>query len=445
MMNASDRPLAARTVLMASVAILASASASAQVAPQPQITPSIQTGMPATPAAVEADKPWAPPADFSEWRSGIKLSAQLDAGIVINPQAPRNSTNFGQLFTDKANRPILNSLLLTAERAIDPKATDYDFGFKLQGLYGSDARIVHSLGLFDHAIHDRNQIDVLEANVTAHTPWLFSGGIDFKAGIYPTPLGFEVIDPKANPFYSHSYIFNYGLPFKHFGILSTSHVTDVVDIYFGIDSGTNTTIGRGGDNNNRPAGIAGIGLNLLGGNLTILALTHIGPEDSLNNAPSFANSAERYFNDIVLTYKYTDALSFTTELNYVKEEGFRAEGYGAAQYASYNISDTVTLNGRAEVWRDNTNFFVNNPVGSLDYVLSQRGKPSNFYVSQRPTTYSEFTVGATWKPTGLPEQISTFMVRPELRYDRALAGGSPFDDQRNRGSVTLAADVVIGF
>jgi hypothetical protein len=154
---------------------------------------------PPAPAAAP-DKPWAPPASFADWASSIKFWGQIEAGITGNPQDPDNGVNFGQLFTDKANRPILNQLLLTVERDTDPKATDYDFGFKLQDMYGSNARITHSLGVFDHLIHDRNQIDIVEANVSVHTPWLSDGGVDLKAGIYPTPLGFEVIDPKANPF-----------------------------------------------------------------------------------------------------------------------------------------------------------------------------------------------------------------------------------------------------
>ena len=283
-------------VMLASGTALATAgvaNAWAQAPSPVQNTPPVQTGMPGNTAAAEPEKPWAPPANFSEWRSGIKFTGQIDAGITANPQVPNNSINYGRLFDDKANHPLLNQLLLTVERDTDPKATDYDFGFKLQGLYGSDARIVHSLGLFDHAIHDRNQIDIVEANLTAHTPWLFEGGIDFKGGIYPTPLGFEVIDPKTNPFYSHSYIFNYGLPYKHLGLLSTAHVTSVLDLYLGIDTGTNTTIADG-DNNRRPGGIFGFGLNLLGGNLTVLALSHVGPENAKRNT-TFANSAMRYY------------------------------------------------------------------------------------------------------------------------------------------------------
>ena len=409
-----------------------------------QNTPPVQTETPANTEAAAPEKPWAPPANLSEWAGGITFSGEVDAGIVGNTNAPNNGVNFGQLFTDKANRPILNQLLLTMERDTDPKATDYDVGFKLQGLYGSDARIVHTLGVFDQLIHDRNQIDILEANISLHTPWAFEGGIDFKGGIYPTPLGFELIDPKTNPFYSHSYIFNYGLPYKHFGLLSTAHVTSLLDLYLGVDTGTNVSIGNG-DNNDEPGGIFGFGLNFLGGNLTVLALSHVGPENPTRSTP-FGNSAMRYYNDIVVTYKATDKLAFTTEINCVKDDGFRAEGYGAAQYVAYALTNELTLNGRAEVWRDNANFYVNTPVNNLDYVNAERGVgPANFYLSQGPTTYSEITAGVTYKPSGLPKAISTFEFRPEMRYDRSLSGTKPFGDSNDKGQFTIAADIVAGF
>ena len=391
------------------------------------------------------DEPWRAPATFGEWSSSIKLGLQVNAGVAGSIEGQERDTNFGQLFTDKLNKPILNQVLLSAQRDVDPKATGYDFGFKLALLYGSDARITHTLGVFDRLIHDRLQLDLLEANATARLPWLFQGGIDAKAGIYPTPLGFETIDPKGNPFYSKSYIFNYGLPFKHLGLLTNSHVSPMLDVYLGIDTGTNTSIGSGaGDNNNRPGGIAGIGLNLLGGQLTVLALTHIGPENAKRNTP-FGNSALRYFNDVLVTYKASDKLTLTTEFNYVREDGFRAEGYGVAQYASYALSEEVTLNGRAEVWRDNNNFFVSNPSSNRDYINFQRGDYATFLTAPRPTTYSEFTVGLAYKPTNLPLGLNAVVIRPELRYDRALNGSRVFNNNRDRGKFTLSADVVVGF
>ncbi len=382
-------------------------------------------------------------ATLGQWASGIALGLQFDGGITGNFANPNDGINFGQLFTDKANRPLLNQVLFSVGRALDPKATGYDFGFKLALLYGSDARIIHTLGVFDQLIHDRNQFDVLEADALAHLPWLTSGGIDVRAGIYPTPLGFETIDPKGSPFYTHSYIFNYGLPFKHTGLLAEAHVTPLLDLYLGVDSGTNTSFGSG-DNNDRPGGIAGFGLNMLGGNLTLLALTHIGAEDATLNTP-FGNSALRYYNDAVLTWKATPKLTLTTEGNYVREDGFRAEGWGVAQYAGYVLSDAFTLNARAEVWRDNNNFFVSNPRGNLDYIRAERGALAFLLTSPAPTTYSDFTAGVTYTPQGLPKAISTLLIRPEIRYDRALNGTRPYNGGRDNGQFTLAADVILGF
>ena len=391
-------------------------------------------------AATPSSNPQTTP---SGWFSGIKLSAQLEGGIVFNPQGPADGLNFGQLFTDKSNQFQLNQVLLTAQRPLDPKATGYDVGFKFQVLYGSDARYTHFVGELDHAISDRYQLDIVEANVAIHLPWLTTGGIDAKLGQYATPIGYETIDPSTNPFYSHSYIFNFGVPLKHTGVLTITHVNPTVDIYLGVDSGVNTSLGRdAGDNNGAPAGLGGINLTLLGGNLTILALTHIGPENPSRTVPK-ADAFMRYLNDITATYKASPKLSFTTELNYIRDDFFRAEGYGAAQYIAYTLTDTVTLNGRAEIWRDNNGFFVGAFPGNLDFINSEEGRPATV-LSAPPTTYSEITIGLTYKPA-LPAPVPNLMLRPELRYDRSLNGTRPFNGGRDSGAFTIAADAVLGF
>ena len=61
-----------------------------------------------------------------------------------------------------------------------------------------------------------------------------------------------------------------------------------------------------------------------------------------------------------------------------------------------------------------------------------------------PATYSEFTLGLTYKPT-LPIPVSTFMIRPEMRYDRTLTNTRAYNDFKDRGQFTFAADVIIGF
>ena len=94
--------------------------------------------------------------------------------------------NFGQLFTDHANQFQLNQILLTANKPLDPKDPDYQWGFKVQFMYGSDARYTQFLGELNRVVpNQRYQFDVVEANVLAHLPWLTEGGIDLKVGQYP--------------------------------------------------------------------------------------------------------------------------------------------------------------------------------------------------------------------------------------------------------------------
>ena len=404
---------------------------------------------PATAPAADAPPP-------GLWIDGIHLSAQGETGISFNPAGPKQ--NFGQLFTDKPNTVLLNQILLTANKPLDPKATGFDWGFKLQGMYGSDARYTQFLGELDRVDpYARNQFDIVEANVLAHLPVAFDGGIDIKAGQYPTPLGFETIDPSTNPFYSHSYIFNFGLPLEHTGVLTVSHVSGLLDVYLGADTGVNTTFGPLGDNNSAGAFLGGFNLTMMDGNLVILALTHIGPENpSRLLEPKFnADGYYRYVNDIVMTYKATRNLSLVTELNLIRDN-FGATGYatgrpspsnafGIAQYAAYTLSDTLTLNGRAEVFRDDNNFFVAGYGANNGASQFQMGFPTPTTAALHATTYGEVTAGVTYKPANLPAPVSGLMVRPEIRYDRDLGGNRAFDGNRSNGSLTMATDMVLAF
>lgn len=395
------------------------------------------------PAAPATDATPAAPAEPAAWADTLKIHGSLEAGFTINPDGPSDGLNYGQLFTDKANVPLLNQVLLTAERPLDPKAEGNDYGFKLQGMIGSDARYTHFLGELDRTIHDRNQFDIVEANFVAHFAAFTDGGVDIKLGQYSTPIGFEVIDATANPFYSHSYIFNFGIPLKHTGGYATFHVNDTLDLYAGGDTGVNTSLFHG-DNNGVPAFLGGIGLNnLLDGKLTVLALTHIGAENPSNSVGFNADAEKRWINDIVFTYKQDDNNTFVAEANYIKDDGFHAQGYGLAGYFIHTVDDNLSVAGRAEVFRDANGFFVAAFPHPLDFVNLEKGQPATV-IGAGKATYSEVTLGLTYKPD-VPDAITGTMIRPELRYDRALAGGTPYSAQTAKGQVTLAFDIVVPF
>jgi hypothetical protein len=375
------------------------------------------------------------------WTDTLKFSGYVEAGITGNPDSPADGINFGHLFTDRANTPMMNQFSLIAERPLDPKATGYDFGFRLQGMFGTDARYTHFLGEFDRSLHGQYQFDVVEANVQAHLPLLTEGGIDLKLGQYVTPLGAETIDPRTNYLYSHSYIFNFGIPLKHTGLLSVAHLSSLLDLYAGVDSGVNTSLGNPGDNNDSAAFLGGAGLNLLDGKLTILALTHFGPENPRTTGS--LSHDNRYLNDVVVTWKVSDSLTSITELNYAHDDGFHASAGGVAQYGVYALSDQWSVVGRAEIFRDDNGFFVAKFPGNLDFVNAERGLP-NSAVGGGKTTYGAITLGLNFKPP-VPAAFEGAVIRPEVRYDWSLNGTKPFNAGTSDHQFTIAADVILPF
>ncbi len=338
-----------------------------------------------------------------------------------------------------------------------------DFGFKVELLVGSDARYTHFLGECDYCIGNINQFDVVEAWGQVHLPYLVGGGIDVKAGQWVTLLGSEVIDAPSNIFYSHSYIFNFGIPLKDTGVLAVAHVNDTVDIYAGAITGVNTSVGWAspafgdpGDNNNAPGFEGGIGLNkLFNGAVTVLAATNIAPDNANTTLGATTcacnpNTDWRFLNDVVVTWTATDKLTLTGEGNYaVDQSATFGSAYGAAGYASYQLLDWLKVNGRAEVFRDNSGNYVGAFPGNFDFVSAEHGYPNGELVAG-PQTYGELTAGLTITPT-LPKElpyVKTVIFRPEIRYDTSLSGGTPYvttGGQTKGSQTTFGGDVIVHF
>jgi hypothetical protein len=400
-------------------------------APAPAAPPKAEEKTAAAPAPAEAPAADTPPPELTFW-------AQAEAGITAAGSGGRSKVNIGHLFTDRNKEVLLNQVLLTAEKPLDPKATDYAVGFKLQGMVGSDARYTHFLGELDTTVKGRTQLDIVEANVQVHTPWFTEGGTDIKIGQFSTALGAEVIDAGVNTFYSKSYIFNYGLPLKHTGFLAINHFNETLDLYVGANSGINTSLGNG-DNNDAWSYQGGFGLNgLADGKLTFLALAHIGPEAPKNN------SGLTSIFDAVATYKPDENWTFVTELNYIHTDVFKSSGYGIAQYASYALNEDWILSGRAEYWNDADGFFVYGFPNPLDFVNSEKGLPNNsFSYVNGKSVYGAFTAGLNYKPATPPTGLQSLQIRPEIRFDSSLNSTRPFQDGKNRDQVTFGLDIVI--
>ena len=368
----------------------------------------------------------------------FKISGWVDNGITFNPASPADNQNFGRFFDDRVNEPLLNQLVINFERALAPQPGQFDWGFKLQFMYGSDARFIHSLGLFSNTAGTSIvQPDLPEAYLSLHFPFISEGGLDLKLGKFVTLEGAETIDPRTNFFYSHTYIFDFGIPFNHTGGLAIFHATKWLDLYSGITRGVNTSIE---DNNDSVSFHGGVGLNLLDGKLTILATTSIGPETPNNNHD------QSYFNDIAITAKITDKFTSLTDLNYALNEVSDAQAFGIAQYFTYAITTWLTAGIRGEIFWDDDGFYVFSFANTHDPMRALEGEPTidPRTVGGGKTTYGAITAGLNIKPP-MPKPLAGLAIRPEIRYDCSLNDTRPFNNSSDRDQFTAGIDFIVIF
>ena len=370
-----------------------------------------------------------------EKKSHFAISGWIDAGFTGNFDSPKDNQNFGRLLDDRSNEFVMNQAAVNIERSLE-SSDHFDWGFKLQLLFGTDARYLHSLGMRHHqAGNGEYQGDVPEAFLSLHLPVMTDGGIDVQLGKFVTLTGFETVDPRENAFYSHTYIFNFGVPTNHTGALFTLHVDKTLDLMAGITRGVNTSI----DDNNDAPGFHGGFKFTFGEGKIFEGSTHIGPESTDNDADL------RYINDVDLTWAITDKLTATTELNYVRDEEADADAYGVAQYFTYTINDKVSASIRGEVWRDDKGFYVAQYADPLDLLRSSSGQSTvdPRSVAGTRTTYAALTVGLDItlrekKPFGL-------RIRPELRVDRSFNDKKAFNDSSDDRMFTAAIDAIVTF
>ena len=235
--------------------------------------------------------------------SRLAVRGYLHQGFTFNPDAPHDRQNFGRLFDDRSNDYRLNQLMLTLEQTVDAKKC-LDWGFKAQFGVGTDARFTHATGTLEDVTDEPIEPEINELNATLH----FKAGIagDLKVGMYPSLCGLESIDPTANFLYSHSYIFNFGVPFKHTGFMLFAQVADNLQLMAGIDRGINVGLD---DNNDAVSFNAAVIGKLFCEKLSYTLAAHYGPEDpeQLGTLAGFdADDENRLIVDLATTWNVND-------------------------------------------------------------------------------------------------------------------------------------------
>ena len=373
---------------------------------------------------------------------GINTYGWVAAGIGGNNWgAPWNGPI---TFNDRNWMGQMNQLYLVNEKTLDTGEGGWDWGGRVDLLYGTDYIYTTARGL--DAARAGNPLGLGAPRWGSNKyyglamPQLYGelgyNDLAVKFGHFYTILGYEVVPAIGNFFYTHAYTMQYGEPFTHTGVLTTWTPNDQVVFYNGITNGWDnwddgmTTFGPvqntsyAGYNSNA-AYLGGVTLKSSDETQTLTMTTSTGNELGTFGVPIAGN---RSVYSLVYVNELSDKLTYVIQ----HDNGWQfnafgpiddlqtAQWYGVNQYMFYSFNDKWTGGMRFEWFRDNNGYRVINPL--RNFLFGQDpvygGYAGNFWA---------LTWGLNYKPN------ANIIVRPELRYDWFSAADGVTNSPFGRG------------
>jgi hypothetical protein len=350
------------------------------------------------------------------------------------------------------NRYMLNQVVLRFERQVDTK--NFDVGGMVELMYGSDAAQIHATGLGYNGTDETDdgnpndnwptfynlwptwQFDIPQAYVTVNLP--VGNGLQVMVGKFVTLLGYESIDPRANPFYSHSWLFA-PLPRTHLGVLGSYQINDQVGVKFGITRGWDIALE---DNNDDALDAIGQVSYEFNNQMNVVFNYSVGPENGVTYVGYSDPGHYRIALNPIFRWQVTDALKIGVEGLYIFDGGYNGweldkyhaygDVWGAALYAGYKVNDNCTFNVRVGKFHSDVDGSHNGQLWfDAPGVIS-----SNVY---------DITLGATLTPLPKDQNLKGLSIRPEIRYQWCEDPVFPAESRLFRDQLTFGFDVIFEF
>jgi len=405
---------------------------------------------------------------FGKWMAAnnLNITGFAEGGFFYDTNNPHMGTNVnpaghpptvvgnGNYPTDigfpglYSNRGQLDQLDLMIQKTLGTSGWDWGFNFE-QG-YGTDDAQIHSDGMLDNRGNTANQTnannngpdnqyDIVQADLLFRVP--VGNGLNITVGKFATLLGYEYINPTLNAFYTHSYLFTFGIPLTQTGVLGAYTFPKLINgndwtVTAGITRGWNQSIR---DNNGDPDFLGQITGNIdSAGKLGFTMNMSEGPEAGANGGASARGGVSDNSNfwtvvEMIPTYKLSDQLTLAvdtlwgdfphgsaTQLGHGEiagaptgtDDGKSAEWFAVAPYLSYKWNSYVTWNLRGEWYRDQGGATVGATLGSY---ATTAGVPTTAISAD----YYEATLNAQIHPFPTNDWLQWLQLRPEIRYDYA--------------------------
>jgi Putative beta-barrel porin-2, OmpL-like. bbp2 len=364
-----------------------------------------------------------------------------------NTSNPADRFNGPVTWTDRSNETTMNQLYLFAEKATDTEGCGWDWGYRIDAMYGTDARFTTASGLETRSYFTSPKWSTQRFYGPALPQFYVEGAyndLKVKIGHYYAPVGYEVVPTTGNFFPSLPYTFQYGEPFTFTGVQATWQMSENVAIGGGAMQGWD----------NFDASTPNTGFNLTYvenfSDGASLAITSVASSELTQNSV-FRN---RYLQTNVYSRPLTN---ISERLNYVIQSDFGYQNdallnghdaywYGVNQYLFYKVSDCMTYGIRGEWFRDQNGYRVGGFLGPTTVGGPSRGLGTDRagYVG----SFYEVTIGANWKYS------ANTTVRPYVRFDW-FSGSTdpatnptnlrPFDGGFGNSQTLIGGDIVTIF
>lgn len=346
-------------------------------------------------------------------------------GIFTGPGGSRAGLPLRVYESRKPDNLKMNQLSIVLERAYD-REKDFDIGFRVDPIFGSDSRLNASVGLLDQETHTHS-FDLAQLYTQLWFKTAEDQGLELTFGKWYTTVGAEVIPSPLNWLPTRSMLFGYG-PFTHTGLLARYYV-DNWNFHLGVSRGWD----QWKDNNHGASWHAGFGVDskeLCGEDpRSKLSFAYVGGPEEVTKDYGGQN---RHIWNVVWTYLWTEKLTQVIDTYYAWEDdvpgvaGGRGKNqvrdsawYGISYMLNYKFSDYLNATGRFEWFGDNHG--------------ARSGWEGNFY---------SLTTGLGYTPFPNDRWLNGLIIRPELRWDFS-ANNDPFVSDRDQFTGTI--NVVYAF
>lgn len=398
--------------------------------------------------------------------SRVKFGGWMETGIYANSHGNTSkfdgdgfigtSGNSSQLGKLKSTGWQAQQLWLFAERELINDGCGFDWGFRVDAMFGTDGYDLQSWG---DGSFDGNWRPGSEYGAAIPQMYLELGynRWSLKLGKFNTPLGYESTMAPEQTFYSHSYLYAHE-PASHFGALLTFNWSENLSVYGGLTTGADTgwgneygdfgiLVGFNAQLTDKISVGYGFMWNDVNGGYDQTRVTP-GMWDSGNywGLTTFSparfhrqGSGDETLHSFVLEWQITCRLKYALQANYGrvhKDANTNAAGYkgeqtlyeqtlyeqfGMANYLEYQLTDNLSAGLRLEWFRQN---------------MSGRVHPDNW---RHQNIYS-MTFGLNYTP------CEWLAIRPEIRYDTAYGyGKNMFNDGKDNDQLMGGVGVIVSF